>query len=183
MRRLLTLLLTSIFIMANAQNKILITANGNTREATLAENKATAALLEMLAEGPVTISMRDYGGFEKVGDLPRSLPTSDKNITTAPGDIMLYLGRSIVIFYGSNSWDYTPLGKLDGMGASEIRSFLDGSPVSVTISLPGHSGLTSQEADAPKASEVYDLSGRKVNADSRIEAGIYIIDGKKRMVR
>ena len=178
-----TILMAYFMIMANAQNTILITANGETREATLADNGATAALVSMLAEGPVTIRLSDYGGFEKVGDLPRALPASDTYITTVPGDIMLYQGRSMVIFYGSNSWEYTPLGRLDGMNPTEIRSFLSGSPVSVTLSLPGQSGLTEVVSEVATEGSVYDLSGRKVKADTPLSRGIYIIGGEKRVVK
>lgn len=170
--------------MANAQSTtMLITANGETREAVLADNAATAALISMLSEGPVTVRMSDYGGFEKVGDLPRALPASDTYITTVPGDIMLYQGRSIVIFYGSNSWEYTPLGRLDGMNAAEIRSFLSGSPVSVTLSLPDQSGLTDTIAEDEAEGPVYDLAGHHVKIDKPLAQGIYIIGGKKRAVR
>ncbi|MDE6006111.1 MAG: hypothetical protein K2G67_00960 [Muribaculaceae bacterium] len=65
--------------------------------------------------------MNDYGGFEKVGELPWSLPTSNSQISTVPGDVMLYLGNNIVILYGTNSWWYTRLGKIEGMTADEIR--------------------------------------------------------------
>ena len=83
--------------------------------ATLEDNAAVEELLDMMKEGPVTISMNDYSGFEKVGSLGRSLTASDEQTTTAAGDIVLYNGNNIVMFYGSNSWSYTRIGKIDDL--------------------------------------------------------------------
>ena len=83
--------------------------------ATLENNKAVEELLDMMKEGPVTISMSDYSGFEKVGSLGRSLTTSNSQTTTDAGDIVLYNGNNIVMFYGSNSWSYTRIGKIDDL--------------------------------------------------------------------
>ena len=111
--------------------------NGNKAEVTLAENKATLALVEILEQGDITYTADDYGGFEKVGQLGHSLPTENSQITTEAGDVILYSGNQIVLFYGSNSWSYTRLGKINGYSVSELRAFLcagDGS-VQVRISL------------------------------------------------
>ena len=83
--------------------------------ATLEDNDAVWELTEMMQAGPVTIHMSDYSGFEKVGSLGRSLTTSNNQTTTAAGDIVLYNGNSIVMFYGSNSWSYTRIGKIDDL--------------------------------------------------------------------
>ena len=83
--------------------------------ATLENNAAVEELVEMMKEGPVTISMGDYSGFEKVGSLGRSLTTSNSQTTTDAGDIVLYNGNNIVMFYGSNSWSYTRIGKIDDL--------------------------------------------------------------------
>ncbi|MCH5263769.1 MAG: hypothetical protein J1F42_12735 [Lachnospiraceae bacterium] len=83
--------------------------------ATLENNTAVDELVEMMKEGPVTISMSDYSGFEKVGSLGRSLTTSNSQTTTDAGDIVLYNGNNIVMFYGSNSWSYTRIGKIDDL--------------------------------------------------------------------
>ncbi|MDE6818807.1 MAG: hypothetical protein K2J09_06490, partial [Muribaculaceae bacterium] len=64
--------------------------------ATLADNEATRELTKLLEQGDIIIRMSDYGGFEKVGALPQSLPTSDTQITTVPGDIMFYQGNQMV---------------------------------------------------------------------------------------
>ena len=83
--------------------------------ATLEDNDAVRELTEMMQAGPVTIQMSDYSGFEKVGPLGRSLTTSNSQTTTAAGDIVLYNGNNIVMFYGSNSWSYTRIGKIDDL--------------------------------------------------------------------
>ncbi len=83
--------------------------------ATLEENEAVSALVEMMRESPVVIRMSDYSGFEKVGSLGTSLPASNSQTTTQAGDIVLYNGNQIVIFYGSNSWSYTRLGHIDDL--------------------------------------------------------------------
>ena len=83
--------------------------------ATLEDNAATGELIEMMREEPITINMNDYSGFEKVGPLGRSLTTDNHQTTTSAGDIVLYSGNQIVMFYGSNSWSYTRIGKIDDL--------------------------------------------------------------------
>ena len=83
--------------------------------ATLEDNDAVRELTEMMQAGPVTINMSDYSGFEKVGPLGKSLTTSNSQTTTTAGDIVLYNGNNIVMFYGSNSWSYTRIGKIDDL--------------------------------------------------------------------
>ena len=98
--------------------------------ATLEENEAVSALVEMMQERPVAIQMSDYSGFEKVGPLGASLPVNNSQTTTQAGDIVLYNGSQIVIFYGSNSWSYTRLGHIDdltgwedALGSGEVTVF------------------------------------------------------------
>ncbi len=83
--------------------------------ATLENNAAVSELVEMMRQGPVSIDMSDYSGFEKVGSLGKSLTADNRQTTTAPGDIVLYNGNNIVMFYGSNSWSYTRLGHIDDL--------------------------------------------------------------------
>ena len=101
--------------------------------ATLEENEAVSALVEMMRENPVVIQMSDYSGFEKVGSLGASLPASNSQTTTQSGDIVLYNGNQIVIFYGSNSWSYTRLGHIDDLTGWEEA--LGSEDVTVTFSL------------------------------------------------
>ena len=101
--------------------------------ATLEENEAVSALVEMMREGSVVIQMSDYSGFEKVGSLGTGLPVNNSQTTTQAGDIVLYNGNQIVIFYGSNSWSYTRLGHIDDLTGWEEA--LGSGDVAVTFSL------------------------------------------------
>ncbi len=98
-----------------------VTVNGVTKTATLVDNVATKALLELLSKGNVTVKTDDYGGFEKVGTFGTKLPTANSLIDTVPGDIVLYQGNSISFFYDNNGWSYTMLGKIDITDVKEIR--------------------------------------------------------------
>ena len=115
--------------------KMKIEVNGSLFTATLADNAAADALADWVEEGPVTLELSDYAGFEKVGPLGRSLPASDSQTTTHAGDIVLYQGDQIVLFYGSNSWSYTRLGHIDDLTGWEDA--LGGGDVTVTLSLEG----------------------------------------------
>ncbi len=115
--------------------KMNVNVNGQDFTATLEQNSAVDALVQMMGQGPVTLQMSDYSGFEKVGPLGTSLPTSNSQTTTHAGDIVLYQGNQIVIFYGSNSWSYTRLGHIDDLTGWEEA--LGNGNVSVTFSLGG----------------------------------------------
>lgn len=166
--------------MATAQNKIYLTANGETRSVTLADNSATSKLKELLTESDITVDMSDYGGWEKVGDLPQSLPTSNSQITAQPGDIMLYQGYQMVIFYGNNSWSYTRLGKVDN--SSDLKAWLGNDDVKVTLSLNYTSGIENVAMDNDIDDKVFDMTGRPVN-HRPLAPGLYIINGKKTLVK
>ena len=111
-----------------------IIAGGKTITATLADNATAKALAEKLKSGAVTVEMK-ANGFEHYGPLGFSLERHDEQISAVSGDIMLYNGNNICVFYGSNSWSYTPLGKMDGKTADELRAFFGTGTVSVTYSL------------------------------------------------
>ena len=110
-----------------------MTINDIAVEVSWENNDSTRALAEMVKEGPLTIHTEPYGGFEQVGDIGTKLPSSDTDITTEAGDIMLYTSDHMVIFYGSNSWAYTRLGRITDKSESELRELLGGSGVDVTI--------------------------------------------------
>lgn len=116
-------------------NTLTLTVNDRSFTATLADNSATEALKERLAQGTLEVRVDDYGDMEKVGSLGFSLPRTDRQITTVPGDIMLYQGSSLVIFYGSNSWAYTPLAKVDGVSTREEMLELLGGEGTVILTL------------------------------------------------
>lgn len=126
--------------ISNGEDKMNITeiylyVNENKLTVTLADNVSVKALIGLLQKGDITYTASDYGGFEKVGALGQSLPTANSQITTKVGDVVLYSGNQIVFFYGSNTWSYTRLGKINGYSDSELRSLLGEGQKSVQVKL------------------------------------------------
>lgn len=118
-----------------ADNQIRVTVGSSSFIVNLEDNETAKALREMLADGDLTISASNYGGFEKVCQLGRTLPRNDKQITTEAGDVMLYNGNQIVFFYGANSWSYTKIGKVEASSIEELESVLSGSETEVILSI------------------------------------------------
>lgn len=173
-----------VMAQATSTTSIKVTIDDMSMTLALADNNATRALVEALADGPITYTANDYGGFEKVGYLGQSLPTSNSQITTQPGDVVLYNGNQIVMFYGSNSWSYTRLGELQHGSIEELKNFLkagEGS-VSVTLELPPTSTVISTVSDDAMSGDGYytSLGGVRVKNPSQ---GIYIKNGKKVIIR
>ena len=98
-------------------------------------NESVSTLRELTRESPLTISLSMYGGFEQVGSIGQSLPRDDVQTTTNAGDIVLYSGNQIVIFYGSNSWAYTRLGHITDQDAAGMQLLLGQGDVSITLTL------------------------------------------------
>ena len=161
--------------------KMYITIDGRTEAVTLTNNSATQALVAKLQEASVTVTLNSSGGFEIWGALGFSLPTSNEQINAQPGDIVLYNGSNICMFYGTNSWHYTLLGKIDGLSESELRTFLKAgeSNISVTLSLSNTTGISQVKADGSK-SRAYTLSGTLAQVGHK---GIIIKNGKVAMKR
>ena len=105
--------------------------DGQTVEVTWEDNAAVEKLKELASDG-LTIEMSMYGGFEQVGPIGQKLPASDRQITTQAGDVILYAGDKLVVFYGSNSWAYTKLGKID-KSAREMKDLLGDHDVTIEI--------------------------------------------------
>lgn len=101
--------------------------------ATFADNSSAEAFRDLLAQGPVTVSMDDYGGFEKVGSLGTTLTRNDTRITTQPGDVILYQGNQITIYYGTNTWNFTRLAKIND--STDLQAKLGTGTVQVIFSL------------------------------------------------
>ena len=99
------------------------------------DNEAVQALKKRAEEGNITVQMSMYGGFEQVGSLGESLPRNDKQTTTSAGDIVLYSGDSIVVFYGSNSWSYTRLGRITDKSQNELQALLGSGDVTLVLTL------------------------------------------------
>ena len=99
------------------------------------DNDAVQALKELVAEQPLTIEMSMYGGFEQVGSIGQSLPRDDQQTTTTSGDIVLYSGNQLVVFYGSNSWAYTRLGHITDQTPEQMKALLGNGDVTITLSM------------------------------------------------
>lgn len=108
-----------------------LAACGNTSE----DNSSAQALRDLLKEGPLTIDMSDYGNMEKVGPIGTSLPTNNEQITTEAGDIILYQGSNLVIYYDTNSWNFTRLGKIKDVTREKLLEVFGSGDVTVTLSL------------------------------------------------
>ncbi|MCM1270287.1 MAG: cyclophilin-like fold protein [Ruminococcus flavefaciens] len=96
-------------------------------------NESVEALKSICADQPLTVQMSMYGGFEQVGAIGQSLPRNDTQTTTQAGDIVLYSGNQIVVFYGSNSWEYTRFGRITGESEKELKALLGNGDVTITI--------------------------------------------------
>ena len=162
----------------NMTEKLYITIGNQTLPVTLVKNNATEALMAALAANPITYEADDYGGFEKVGALGMSLPTSNQQLTTQAGDVILYSGNQIVLFYGSNSWSYTRLGRIEYESLEQLKSFLKAGQgrVSVTLSAENATDISSAKADDNDSDGYIALNGVRTQSPAR---GIYIKNGKK----
>ncbi len=159
--------------------KMYITIDGKTLPVTMVDNAATQTLMAALQEGDITYEAHDYGGFEKVGALGRSLPSSDTQITTQAGDVILYNDNQIVLFYGSNSWSYTRLGHIEYTSQAELESFLKAGQGNITVKLSLSSETTAINSTRNTLSDedvFYSLNGQRIDQPSH---GIYIKNGKK----
>ena len=136
---LLCLLVTFSLFAKGKTMKInidIISDRGNhTLTAILADNSSAKAFYELLQKSPVTVKMHDYGGFEKVGPLGTSLPRNDTKITTSAGDIILYQGNQITIYYDVNSWNFTKLGKVESKTQEELKRILGNGDVTAVFSV------------------------------------------------
>lgn len=114
-----------------------ITVNDHTLTVKMADNSSARALLALLENGDITVNAQDYGSFEKVGPLGTELPINDEQITTQPGDLILYQGDQITLYYDTNSWSFTRLGRVQDVTADELRGILGEGDVTMVLSLNG----------------------------------------------
>ena len=97
------------------------------------DNDASAAQQELAGADGLEIAMERYGGWEQVGPIGQTLPRQDEQMTAQPGDIMLYSGDQLVVFYGSNSWSYTRLGKITDRSREELEQRLSRGDVTIRL--------------------------------------------------
>lgn len=116
-------------------NNFYIKANGKVFTAKFADNSSAAAFRELLEKGDLILDLSDYGSFEKVGPIGYTLPRNDEQVTTEPGDVILYQGSQITIYYDTNSWSFTRLGKIENTTRNELLSAFGNGDVTVTFSI------------------------------------------------
>ena len=119
----------------SVNDSVKVQINDNIFDVELENNSAAQELIKELEKGNITVNATEYGGFEKVGELGFSLPASDENINTEPGDIVLYQGDKVSLFYGSHLWSYTKLGKIDNISSNELKEVLGPGNVTLVFSL------------------------------------------------
>lgn len=124
---------TDLDAIADSIPTLVIAANDKVFYATLEDNSSAAAFAGKLSSEAIEVEMRDYGGFEKVGPLPWTLEQNDEQITTEPGDVILYQGNRITIYYDQNTWDFTRLAKIDGVSREELLDAFGDGAVTVTF--------------------------------------------------
>ena len=146
-----------------SETKINVSFNGHTYPATLADNTSAEAFAELLKSGPLTVSAHDYGSFEKVGDLGTALPRNDEQITTSAGDIILYQGNQITVYYAENAWSLTRLGRIDDPNG--LRDAFGGGDVTITFALAD----TAADGENPGGP---DLAAKRVTLNSGYEMPI-----------
>ena len=171
---------TQTFQTSNTMTQLYITIGGVTKTATLVSNSSKEALVAQLQQGNITYEAHDYGNFEKVGALGYTFPENNEQINTEPGDLILYQGSNLCIYYDTNSWNFTRIGKLDNMTQAEIKTWVNagGDNVSVTLSISEPTGISQVKADDVK-SKAYTLQGSLAHAGQK---RIIIKNGKKQII-
>lgn len=163
------------------EQKMYITIGEETHTVTMEDNVGTRALIAALQTENIVYIAHDYGNFEKVGYIGQSFPTDNHQITTSAGDLVLYGGDNICIFYGSNSWSYTRIGKFDNLSADEVRQFVKAGQgeVAITLSLqPIQTGIRDFSPEENDKGPAYTITGQIAPQGYK---GVVIQNGKKRI--
>lgn len=157
-----------------------ITIDGQSQRITLAETEAAQALRQRLANGAITLTLNSSQDFEIWGPLGFSLPADNRQTTAQPGDVVLYSGSNICLFYGTNTWSYTPLGRIEGLDQSQLRTFLKAgqSNIIVQLSLTETTDIQTPVAGS-NTERCYTLGGQQVQQSTH---GVYL-KGDKKIIR
>ena len=114
---------------------ITIKVNNEVLNIKLENNSSAKSFVEKLKEGDITVDAHDYSNFEKVGELGFDLPTNDTNIKTEAGDLILYQGNKIVLYYDTNTWNFTKIGKVQNKTQEELKRLLGDESVTLVFSI------------------------------------------------
>lgn len=119
----------------DGEYQVQVTVNDKKMTATMLNNTSAQAFRKILKRGPKTVKMRDYESMEKVGPLWKGLPSNNKQITAQPGDIILFMGSSIVVYYNPNSWNFTKMGHINDVSQEELKQILGDKNVTMKFEL------------------------------------------------
>lgn len=178
MRHLLTFLTVFLFSSyVSMAQKMYVTIRNKTQCVTLADNLAAQELVSRLEQAPISVTLNSSGGFEVWGPLGFSLTTNNEQQNAQPGDVFLYNGSNICFFYGTNSWSYTPIGKIKGLTVNELKEFLKAGDnnINVTLSIDEPTGVGLFYADEIPTN-AYNVNGTLAKKGQK---GITIQNGKK----
>lgn len=153
--------------------------NNHIFEVELENNATTNELIKLLSVNPITYKAHDFGGFEKVGELGFKLPSNDKKVTTQPGDLVLYNDNQICIFFASNTWDYTYLGKIKDFDNYQLQDYFGNGNVSITLSLHNTTGIKNLKSQTKISNLKYNFKGQKIK--SIPNKSVYIDNGRKKI--
>ena len=154
---------------ADAMKNLKMTINGTEVNVAWEDNESVDALKQLAKENPLTINMSMYGGFEQVGSIGQNLPRNDVQTTTSAGDIMLYSGNQLTVFYGSNSWAYTRLGRITDKSESQMKELLGNGDVTITFSILKES--TTSNYDPYGTQNRYDVEEKMFERQSGVDYG------------
>lgn len=115
------------------EKALLLSVNGKQLDVSWENNETVSELIACAQGADIVVQTTLYGGFEQVGSLPQSFSRTDVQMTTVPGDIVLYSGNQLVLFFGSNTWSYTKLGHIEGLSEHELSELLGGSSAEVEL--------------------------------------------------
>lgn len=115
------------------EKELILSINGSEVSVNWEDNETVSELIAYTKKENIVVNTTVYGGFEQVGSLPQSFSRNDVRMTTEPGDIVLYSGNQIVLFFGSNSWSYTKLGHIEGLSVDELSDLLGESTSKIII--------------------------------------------------
>lgn len=115
------------------KKELILSVNGNKLNVSWEDNRTVDELIDHVQNANIVVETTLYGGFEQVGSLPRRFSRNDVQTTTVPGDIVLYSGDQLVVFFGSNRWSYTMLGHIEGLTSKELAELLESDSAVIEI--------------------------------------------------